>query len=305
MTTTFSEHQHPRTGDGKFTAKNHPEADLSLSPAGHRSAELVRLLDERDDTGMALTSERRTGPYLELSALYQHQSAKLAGIAVRQDFPDAAVLVLERTGPYPHFEVTEIHDEHGEVIADAESLSHLDHPIGESATRYDELGAAFMAIHDNAVTDVEPEIPAGIRPGQRFEIDLEKAAAMDASPSSIVTARDVAAHQLAQSKAVEARRAAAAASKAVTLSGLDLLGRSHPGAATATFKIHHEDTTAFEVDLYDAGQNRLPTRHAELLQDLDRSALESLHGVDSHPDGDWTVFEVDFTALTQDQEHQR
>jgi hypothetical protein len=30
MTTTFADHQHPRATDGRFTAKDHPEAELEL-----------------------------------------------------------------------------------------------------------------------------------------------------------------------------------------------------------------------------------------------------------------------------------
>jgi hypothetical protein len=79
--TTFADHQHPRTDDGRFTAKDHPESQLELA------APAITLSEATGDWGPRFHD---TG----FRPAYEYTPSEAAATAFRAQFgaaPDAEV----------------------------------------------------------------------------------------------------------------------------------------------------------------------------------------------------------------------
>jgi hypothetical protein len=179
--TTFNDHDHPRTGAGKFTEKQQAVDTIALAsaqPSAHEAAthltiDVVHRLDDiRDmlDSGetakLAVAYDAMRRAAAALTEARSELARAVIGDTIRTEYPTAATLELGNWGSSsePHFVPTAVRTEDGTVLWNSD-----DRKPGERATPWEfRISEAMHDIDENTIT-----IPAdGFRNHTRNAIRL-------------------------------------------------------------------------------------------------------------------------------------
>lgn len=300
--TAATARENARSADGKFGTQARAEADLELAPA---TGSVQDLLAARDASLVAVTEAPTPQEDRDASALLQRQSAKLAGIGVPLDFPGATRLEIVQDFDNGGYRTHAVLGADGTVLADRAAIENYDSYLGRgfdgnAEILYDELANSFVIDHDSWIDDVAQVTTPSARDHASIVIDLEKAAAMDASATTVVTEPELIAHQEQARAAREARREAEQLITRATRTGVELIARVHPSAVRAQFSIQDEDSEPESVALYDAAGAQIPEHvfdETSLFEDLDQRGLDAMREVNVDYYNDSADYEIDLTAI--------